>query len=266
MAEMNYVIMNSKYRNDYGDSTSNFTYRLGDPIEVTDVAIKSVTIVNAEYNIKAKSNVLIVNDGITDIKIFVPIGQYTIDELIAYLIGRLNTEFGGTNTITITPNSNKLVISTTTALRYGTDFTTSPIGFMLGLGDTPNAYYPATVSSLVYAPYLPNLQGANNFHIVSNTLGQGQGSLLKNNDKRPIILTVPVDKPFGDVINYEVNEIHLNKRHFARPSNIQDIDIKIIDDDNEIVDLGGTNVEIVLQIQIASTLPYSTQGNRTLFQ
>jgi hypothetical protein len=264
MSEMNYVIINSKFRNDYSDTTSNFTYRLGDPVEVTDIAVKSVTMVNAQYNIKRTSNVLIVNDGVTDFKIFVPFGQYTIDELIAFIEGRLNTQYGGVNTITIFPNSFTLVISTSIPLKFGTDLNTSPIGFMLGLGDKPNSYYPETPSISTFAPYLPNLQGANNFHIVSNTLGGSQGSLLKNNDKRPIILTVPIDKAFGEVVNYEVNEIHLNKRHFARAANIQDIDIKIIDDDNEIVDLNGTNIEIVLQIKIASSQPYAIEGTRRM--
>jgi hypothetical protein len=84
---------------------------------------------------------------------------------------------------------------------------------------------------------------------------------LKNNDKRPIILSVPVNVDFGDIINYEVNEIKLNQRHFSRPTNIQEIDIKIIDDDNEIVDLGNTDIEIVLQIIKAPVLPFSLQGS-----
>ena len=179
---------------------------------------------------------------------------------------QLTTIYGGTNTLTLGTITNKISFATTTALRYGTDTTTSPIGYLLGLGDERNAfsttYYPEIASSAFVAPFLPNLQGANNYHIVSNTIGQGQGSLLKNNDKRPIILTIPVTADFGDVINYEVNEINLNKRHFSRPTNIQEIDIKVIDDDNEIVNLGGTNIEIVIQILRVPVLPYSVSGDK----
>ena len=64
------------------------------------------------------------------------------------------------------------------------------------------------------------------------------------------------------MLSYEVNEIKLNQRHFNRPTNIQDIDIKILDDDNEVVDLHGTNVEIVLQIIKTPVLPYSITGNQ----
>lgn len=266
MVNMNYVIINSKFRTDNSDTTSNFTYRLGDPIEVSDVAIKSVSIVNAEYNIKANHNELIVNDGATDSVLTVPLGQYNITELLLVVKDFLDLTYGGTNTLTLDPITNKVKIVTTTALRYGTDPVTSPVGFILGFGDTPNAYYPTSVSSVVNAPYLPNLQGSNNFHIVSNTLANGQGSLLKNNDKRSIILSVPVTEDFGDVINYEINEINLNRRHFSRPQNIQDIDIRIIDDDNEIVNLNGTSVEIVLQIVIASTLPYAVEGDKMGYQ
>lgn len=267
MVNMNYVIINSKFRTDNNDSTSNFTYRLGDPIEVSDVAIKSVSIVNAEYNIKAGSNKLIVNNGIADTTLTVPVGQYDITALLTVVKNYLDATYGGVNTLTLEPITNKVKFVTTTALRYGTDPVTSPVGFILGFGDTPNAYYsPTGVSNIVNAPYLPNLQGSNNFHIVSNTLASGQGSLLKNNEKRSIILSVPVTEDFGNVINYEVNEINLNKRHFARPQNIQDIDIRIIDDDNQVVNLNGTNVEIVLQVVIASTLPYATEGDRMGYQ
>jgi hypothetical protein len=264
--ETNYVIINSKFRSEGSKSTSDFTFSLGETLEISDVAIKSVSIVNAEYNIKAGHNTLVVNNGLVDSTITVPAGQYTLSELITTIETQLTSIYGGVNTLTLGANNKKLTFSTTTALRYGTDLTTSPIGFILGLGDERNAfsttYYPEIASVAFVAPFLPNLQGANNYHIVSNTIGQGQGSLLKNNDKRPIILTVPVTQDFGSVINYEVNEIKLNKRHFSRPVNIQEIDIKVIDDDNELVDLGGTNIEIILQILRAPILPYSVSGDR----
>ncbi len=264
--ETNYVIINSKFRKEGSKSTSDFTFSLGETLEITDVAIKSVSIVNAEYNIKAGHNTLIVNNGLVDTTLTIPVGQYTITELTTIIEAQLTSIYGGVNTLTLGANNKKLTFSTTTALRYGTDPTTSPVGFILGLGDEKNAlsttYYPELVSIAFVAPFLPNLQGANNYHIVSNTIGQGQGSLLKNNDKRPIILTVPVTEDFGNVINYEVNEIKLNKRHFSRPVNLQEIDIKVIDDDNEIVDMGGTNVEIILQILRAPVLPYSVSGDK----
>ena len=264
--ETNYVIINSKFRKEGSKSTSDFTFSLGETLEITDVAIKSVSIVNAEYNIKAGHNTLIVNNGLVDTTLIIPVGQYDINTLMAQVASQLTTAYGGVNTLSLGATSKKISFATTTALRYGTDITTSPVGFILGLGDEKNAlsttYYPEIASSAFIAPYLPNLQGANNYHIVSNTIGQGQGSLLKNNNKRPIILTVPVTANFGDIINYEVNEIRLNKRHFSRPTNIQEIDIKIIDDDNEIVDMGGTNVEIVLQILRAPVLPYSVSGDK----
>ena len=262
MTETNFVIINSKFRNVSSKSTSDFIYSLGESLEVSDIAIKSVSMVNAEYNIKAGHNTLVVNNGTTDFNLVVPVGQYDINQLITAITTALTTQYGGTNTIVLQSTTKKLYFSSTTPLRYGTDLNTSPVGFILGLGDTPNDYYPEFASSGFLAPLLPNLQGSNNYHISSATLGQGQGSLLKNNEKKPIILSVLNNVDFGDVISYEVNEIKLNQRHFNRPTNIQDIDIKILDDDNEVVDLNGTNVEIVLQIIKTPVLPYSIQGNK----
>jgi hypothetical protein len=266
MTETNFVIINSKFRAVSSKSTSDFLYSLGESLEVSDIAIKSVSMVNAEYNIRAGHNTLIVNNGLVDTILTIPVGQYDINSLMTEVSSQLTSTYGGTNTLTLGATNKKVSFNTTTPLRYGTNLATSPVGFILGLGDEPNplasTYYPEVEASVFIAPYLPNLQGSNNYHIASSTLGQGQGSLLKNNDKRPIILSVPNTVDFGEVINYEVNEIKLNQRHFNRPTNIQDIDIKILDDDNEIVDLQNTNIEIVLQIIKTPVLPYSIQGNK----
>jgi len=262
MTETNFVIINSKFRNVSSKSSSDFIYSLGESLEVSDIAVKSVSMVNAEYNIKAGHNTLVVNDGTTDFNLVVPIGQYDITQLITEITTRLIAEYGGTHTITLQSTTKRLFFNNTPALRFGTNVNTSPVGFILGLGDEAGGYYPEFATTGFLAPFLPNLQGSNNYHISSATLGQGQGSLLKNNEKKPIILSVLNDVDFGDVISYEVNEIKLNQRHFNRPTNIQDIDIKILDDDNEVVDLNGTNVEIVLQIIKTPVLPYSIQGNQ----
>ena len=263
MTETNFVIINSKFRNVSSKSTSDFIYSLGESLEVSDIAVKSVSMVNAEYNIKEGHNTLIVNNGTTDFNLVVPVGQYDINQLITEITTRLTAQYGGTHNIILQSTTKKLFFTNTPALRFLTDIKTSPVGFILGLGDDPFGYYPEFVQTSFVAPFLPNLQGSNNYHISSATLGQGQGSLLKNNEKKPIILSVLNNVDFGDVLSYEVNEIKLNQRHFNRPTNIQDIDIKILDDDNEVVDLHGTNVEIVLQIIKTPVLPYSITGNHS---
>ena len=263
----NFIIINSKFRKNKDTSTSaNFIYELGEALEVKEIAIKSVSLVNAEYNVKAGYNKLVVNNGAVSTTLTFSPGQYDITALLAELVTQLNAVYGGTNTAVLDPITKKVKITTTTAIRFGTDQTTSPLGFIIGFGDDPNlatpSYYPEFVNTIIDAPYLPNLQGNNNYHIVSQTLSQGQGSLLQNNNKLPIIITVPANVDFGNVINYEVSEINLNKRTFSRPVNIQDIDIRIYDDDNELVDLGATPVEIVLQIIKSAVLPFSFQDNR----
>ena len=264
--QLNYVIIDSKYRNENSKSSSDFVYSLGEAIEVSQVAIKSISVVNAEYNIKAGKNTLLVNDGVSDIPITINVGQYDIAGLIAAVENEMTAVLGGTNVITLSSTTFKLSFSTSSVIKYKINRSDSALACALGLGDSASSideYYPQFTSALVSAPFLPQLQGANNFHILSYTLAQGQGSLLKNNEKRPIVLTVPVTSEFGGVVSYEINEINLNKRNFSRPVNIQEIDIRIVDDDNEIVNLGGTNVEIVLQVIKSSTQAYSVQSNQT---
>ena len=270
MTETSYIIINSKYRTYGSRSSSDFTYSLGESLEVSNVAIKSVSMVNAEYNVKSGHNVLLVNIGGGDLTLTVPAGQYSINQLITELQTSLQSLIGGTVTIVLNATTNKIEITSTTPVRFNQNSITSPVAKLIGLSNQSitspsNVYFPQVVQTSIFAPYLPNLNGANNYHILSSTLGQGKGSLLKNNDKRPIIVTIPANVDFGEVINFEVNEIHLNQRHFNRPINIQDIDIRVLDDDNEIVDLGGTDIEIVLQIMTTPVLPFSVGSNYTKF-
>lgn len=259
----NFIIINSKFRKNIGSTSStNFIYELGEAIEVKEIAIKSVSIVNAEYNVKNKYNRLITNNGVVDSILTFPVGQYDINSLLAELVTLLNATYGGTNTAVLDPITKKVKVTSTTSIKFKVDLTTSPMGYILGFGDTPNNYYPEFTATTIDAQFFPNLQGNNNYHVVSQTLSQGQGSLLQNNNKLPIIVTVPANVEFGSVINYEVSEINLNKRSFSRPVNIQDIDIRIYDDDNDLVDLGGTPVEIVLQIIKSAVLPFSVQDNK----
>jgi hypothetical protein len=248
----NYVIINSKYRTDpVITTTSNFIYRIGESLEVSDIAIKSVTMVNAQYNVKLGNNTLIINDGVTDYNITIPIGQYDIQTLITALQIEIINAVGGTCIISLDTLTQKLIFNTSIPLKYKG----GNLGFNIGFGGVA-VFTPSVQALSVNAPYFPNLQGPTNYYIVSSSLAGSQGSILRNNSKRQIILTIPVDNNFGEIITYEVNEINLNKRVFSRPVNIQDIDIRIIDDDDQIVDLQQTNIEIVLQITVPSALSF----------
>jgi hypothetical protein len=258
----NYVIINSKYREASGSkSTSDFIYSIGESLEVSSVAVKSISMVNSEYNVRENYNTLLGNiGGPTDTPLVFPVGQYTVIEIMAQLVTLLNAWVGGTNTAVKNNLTGKIEITTTTAIKFKTDLITSPVAQLLGLGDQPG-FYPAAVSTTINATFLPALQGSNNYHICSNILGQGQGSLLVNNKKRAIISTIPSNVDFGGIIHYESTDIELNKRVFNRPINIQTMDIKVLDDDSQIVNLNGSNIEIVLQVDLEKVGDITTFGN-----
>ena len=249
MATSNYVIINSKYRENGSKSTADFIYSIGESLEISKLAVKSISMVNSEYNVKTDHNILLASTGGPDAPLAFPVGQYTVSEIMAQLVLLLDGLLGGVNTATKNNLTGKIEITTTSAVKFNTNIKDSPMGQILGLGDT-TGYFPTTTSTTVNAPFLPSLQGSNNYHICSNTLGQGQGSLLVNNSKRAIICTVPSDVDFGGVIHYEATDIQLNQRKFNRPINIQTMHIQVLDDDNEVVDLNGSNIEIVLQVSL----------------
>ena len=68
-------------------------------------------------------------------------------------------------------------------------------------------------------------------------------------------MPVPVTVEWGQIEQYTSNDLELNTKHFARLQNIQNIDIKIYDDDLNVVDLHGQDVEIVLKVTVKDNLP-----------
>jgi len=79
-------------------------------------------------------------------------------------------------------------------------------------------------------------------------LSQGFNGVFKNGIQIPLVMNVPINVPYGVVQHYDPQDIKLNVKKFNRKQNIQFMDIKILDEDLNIVDLHGADVEIILKI------------------
>jgi hypothetical protein len=243
----NFVVINSAYRTSDSRSTSDFTYNIGTSIETDFVTIKSVSIPHVEYNITISKNKLRISSGGTTHDLTVPVGQYDVSQLITELQAQIIAAIGGTCAITLDPVTKKLNFQASAGLRISTDKTLSSISKYLGIPYN-SGFYPITDSTNFDATALPVLQGSNNYYLASSVLSQGYASILTNGQRVPIIMPVPIDVEYGRIQQYESNDTELNTKQFSRPQNIQNIDIKIYDDDLNIVDLQGQDIEVVLKI------------------
>jgi hypothetical protein len=253
MSITSFVVISSKYRTGDSRSTSDFTYSIGQSLEVSAVAVKSVSIPNVQYNINKHNNSLLVYYGdsnpASSATVVLPEGQYNTTSLITQLEALILSSTGVDLTIVQDALTGKLAFtSSTLAFKFSTDPIDSPSAKVLGLGDTASATYPDQVTMSLDCPFLINLSGLKNYYLASRVLSHGYNGIFKSGESLPLVMNIPIDVPYGAIEQYDPQDISLNLKTFSRPSNIQWIDIKILDEDLNVIDLNGGDIEIVLKI------------------
>ena len=245
-----FIVINSKYRTSDSRSTSDFNYNIGQTLEAGAVTIKNISIPVTQYNIGTHNNKLKIFSGGLATSLIVPVGQYTIASLSTAIETLIQGAIGGVVDITVDDTTKKLILTSTVALQIGTDPITSSISKYLGLNYEADEYYPPfPPSNTINFVNVPELQGSNNYYLASNVLSQGFASILTNGQLVPIIMPVPISVEWGKVQQYESNDTELNTKRFARLQNLQNIDIKVYDDDLNVVDLNGADIEVVIKIK-----------------
>jgi hypothetical protein len=252
MTITSFLVINSKHRNADSRSVSDFTFSVGQSLEVTAVAVKSISIPNVQYNINVVNNKLrIYTDDVgTFVSLTLPVGQYDITTFMADLQALLRTAVGdATLVITRSTLTDMLTVTTTTQdIKFSIDPVVSPLGKVFGMGDGAGETYPLLVSSSITSQFLHNLSGLQNYYLSSRALSQGYNGIFKEGDQIPLVMAIPIDVEHGFTEHYEPTDLLLNIKKYGRPQNIQWIDIKIYDKDLNIVDLLGQDIEIVLKI------------------
>ena len=249
MPSTNFVVISSKYRTDDSRSTTDFTYSIGQTLEVSAIAVKSVSIPVVQYNINNQNNLLRLYSGGLVKTITLPVGQYDITQFIESLQTHISLVFSDTVTIKCSCLTGKLSITMESLpIKISIDSKLSPLAKVIGLGSKTLGVFPSSESLSISAPYLHNLSGLKNYYLSSRVLSQGFNGVFKNGISIPLVMNIPVNVPYGVVEHYDPQDIQLNLKRFNRQQNIQWIDIKILDEDLNVVDLHGSDIEIVLKI------------------
>lgn len=237
MSHSSFVVINSKYRTTDSRSTSDFTFSLGETLNVKTVAIKSISIPNTSVNIRA-NKMSIIYDG-NPYTIQVPVGQYNINELLTAISQNFTLQTGDVGSFAIDPFTKKVVITTPLNLQINTELELAiKIGFKMQTA-------PQLINT---ASSLPSLSGTMSYYILCPELVQGYNAITRFGERIGILCDIQNNSPYGEYIHYEANEFRLNQKYFIRTQNIQWLTIKIVDSDFNIVDLQGADVEIVLKI------------------
>lgn len=225
-----------KYNN---NSYSDCDFSLSN-IEIPDgmhiyLSVQNVSIPYSFYNVNTDTNLLsyIVNGITTNLNI--SNGNYNINQLVAYLNNNMNGF-----TITYNNITNKLIF-----VNANYDFViNSSSTCLMMLGFNIGSSYSSLNKSLTSVNCI-NIQTVKRINIGSNLTTYNINKSSINNSS--ILCSIPVNKPPFSVIEY-VNSNHFRTNLFVNYINY--INIKILDENNKLVDLNGCHFCITLQLDV----------------
>jgi hypothetical protein len=198
-----------------------------------NILYNTVSIVHCEipysfYIINEYNNLLSLSTG----DIYIDYGNYNANSLISYLKTKLPTNMnitlnGLSGVFTLTYNQQFQIYETTTVYK------------VLGL---QNKNYTSINNSIIF-DYPCNFLGTKNLYIKSNIILDNFNSTTKD---YITLSNIPVSvEPYSILLynNYS------NSKHIIKNKNLDNIEIKIYDDDNNLVDFNNTDWSITLEIE-----------------
>ena len=237
--------ISSRDRDVKTDATSSFFVSLNNIKELQttrSVIVKQVSIPNTMYNITDDNRTFTYNIATVSSSFATAAGQYNTTQLITAL-QTAGLALG--LAITQNPITSKLSFATTTNIEY-LDLTENSMAEVLGIEyGTGSGVDVGTYS----ATGLLDLGGIKNIYIESRELGEE--NLIRSNGKTiNIIAVVPLTVAYGATEQYlsqhsSIDDVD-NRTHGGR--NHQRINIVLKDSADNIIDLNGHHVEMVLKV------------------
>lgn len=235
--------------------TNNFQVNFGNSTQLMDInriVIKHVSIPNVLYNIKvagagapadATNNVFSYDNGAPQSITITP-GFYSIAQLIAAITADAQAIADGL-AIILNQTTYKLEFSSTTPITYLSAASGNSMAGVLGiLADSS----PAVLA--FNAQGFPSLETHPNIYIVSRALSDGSNMVSPTLGSLPVVAVVPVDLPYGFVLQYESNQDELDEVNYisyANGKSIQAVDLSVYDGDGQLIDLAGLDWTITFR-------------------
>lgn len=234
----NYYIINSGDR--LTGIAENCTVRNQNFADSFSYRVTKIIIPFTYYNVNSNYNVLKILSGVTTYTVTVPVGQYSITNLLTTLTSLLNALGVGTFTLSYDSVTFKITITNGT-IAFTYLGTVSTINDILGFNSVD------TSSALTHTgDNIFNLGGTDYIDIVSRTLSNSESkSRSTSSSGSNIIIRIPTSQySFGQTIFYQ--PFH-NHQWTFRMNLQEDIDLLLIDDSGNQIDLNGRDWEMTLK-------------------
>jgi hypothetical protein len=94
----------------------------------------------------------------------------------------------------------------------------------------------------------PNLKGLTTVYISSQTLSNHSAMIATEKQKQNVFCNIPMNVPFGATKVMEEDETTLDYSVFNSHKNISTIDIRLMDENNNTIDLNGADWVLVFRV------------------
>lgn len=240
------LVINSADRENYAStSSSDFRINLQNPVNSKIIAygLESCTITKTSYNISAGKNTFQLQDSVNTKLFNIPPGNYSsstfISTLTAVLIGGSPDNY----VVSKNPSTNKLTI--TSSYAFSTLNPNSNNYPLLGMmGFLPNAAYTAS-GGLISAPFIFDISGVKNLYIKVLQLTE----YMRDTKNLSSNFKIDYGCEFGSVL-YFSNKSKYLQFYTTAQNHLQQVDhfdIQLVDENNNIIDLNGSNWSFVLR-------------------
>lgn len=269
----NLLRVSSDFRSLPSMPTSNFEVLYGNTQliqSISRIVMINADIPNVFYNINStgynfqnigNNRFIYTNSGNVSIAVIIPPGQYTIQQVLDIINANivLNGLYTPTNGIILVldPITGKVKYTNTTGSQLfginnglnvpGFPNLTSTLSNYLGFQNGGPWAYTPSVSALNF----PNLNGLAEVYITSQKMSDFSSLVAGYGIVYPVILNIPLDKPFGSYVNYKNYDPELADIEFpsiTQGVNLQSIDLQVRDKWGNILDLSGLPFNLICKV------------------
>ena len=255
MSQLAYLRINSQDRKDHNGVKSNFTVDLKESYNtqaVRSLQIGRVSVPNVFYNISdtlANRTIEIKQDGEASTDVTIPAGQYTITTFIAAWKAAIDAVLTGGTIVTITQDADtQLLLFTFSGGTNPTVALNSPAVDTVEAWYSLGFYNSRSVSGAWTATYIPNIRGYSDVYVHCKAINGGD---YYDGDSGAISAFAQVsfaDVPFDAVGHYQTSNHTFDTIRYSTPRNISSLKIVLRDSQGNVLDTGGSDINIVLRI------------------
>lgn len=227
----------SRYDMTYASNSSDLQ-------EIKKISLKSALIPNTQYNVNSNTNTFFfANSQTAQVAYTIPVGQYTTTTLMAAVVLAVSSVISGSITLVQSALTGRITL----AINSGTFNMTPGSHFQINLllGFKSGSF--SSVTSLV-ADSLPNLSGLKIVYIASRSLSNSLSMICSEELKSTTFSNIPITVPYGSINSFEQDEMTSDFVVYHSRKNISTIDIKLLDENFNVIDLGGLDWSMVFRV------------------